>query len=771
MYAAVAIVLLVAASAQAQLFSRASALPPADVEEFDSNAATHLENAKRFLAEKQWDDAVDAIRRVMESDSGKFARISGGGNLPEGFAAYVPLREYCQRRLAALHRAAPEALSAYRKLVDPLAETWYRDAIAERNETLLQRIVEQAFASRWGDDALLKLGELALARGDYVAARGAWQRIAPFNDIATHVTTSGDVLPATYPDTDLSLADVHARLVLTSILEGTVERASKELEQFRSNHATATGTMAGRDGMYVDLLDALLAQSKAWPAPRETADWTTLAGNVQRNKIAAADVDIAGAPLWSFPLPQLKSDRDLVGEGRLRVADDMNGLLSYFPVVVGQTVLLRVDARRNSYVAALDLRTGKPRWQVDYPRSSAGDEEPLAVDVTEPWRVSDAHAGLVRHIGVARYTLASRGAKLFARMGSPVTAPQVRRIDQTLAKDQGWLLGLDLRTEGKPLDGFPLQTESAEWAFEGTPVADEGNIYVAMRHMEGSRSQLHVACFALQTTPLASSQDRDTRATGRMRWRTKVAAATTLGAGDVAEISHNLLTLDHGVIYCNTNLGAVAALTASDGRVRWLMKYPRGMFRSGDPDKSENHFFRDLNPCLIAGDLIVVAPSDCPRIFAIKAATGELAWTLAEGTASDAVHLLGVGGGHLIVSGEFLYWIDVHSGRLIAQYPRGGPSSQTTPAPSPRGFGRGVLTGSHIYWPTRQSIIIFQQRPQKSAFGWQPQGVREIPLEPRGVTGGNLTIARGILLIATGDRLYAFSEVSPKSSAAAVRPQ
>jgi hypothetical protein len=36
--------------------------------------------------------------------------------------------------------------------------------------------------------------------------------------------------------------------------------------------------------------------------------------------------------------------------------------------------------------------------------------------------------------------------------------------------------------------------------------------------------------------------------------------------------------------------------------------------------------------------------------------------------------------------------------------------------------------------------------------------VREIPLVPRGVTGGNLVIADGILLVATGDRLVAFGQ-------------
>src|SRR5258705_6189548 len=47
-------------------------------------------------------------------------------------------------------------------------------------------------------------------------------------------------------------------------------------------------------------------------------------------------------------------------------------------------------------------------------------------------------------------------------------------------------------------------------------------------------------------------------------------------------------SLDSGMIYCNTNLGAVAAVAADDGRLAWVVKYPRAAFRSGDPDKSES---------------------------------------------------------------------------------------------------------------------------------------------------------------------------------------
>ena len=41
------------------------------------------------------------------------------------------------------------------------------------------------------------------------------------------------------------------------------------------------------------------------------------------------------------------------------------------------------------------------------------------------------------------------------------------------------------------------------------------------------------------------------------------------------EMTHNLLTLDQGVLYANTNLGAVAAISRRDGHVLWISTYPR----------------------------------------------------------------------------------------------------------------------------------------------------------------------------------------------------
>jgi outer membrane protein assembly factor BamB len=751
----------VATPAAGQIFERSSMLSPADVDLLDSAAATHLESAKKFLAEKQWEEAVDAIRRVMEADAGRLVKVPEDRKLPEGFERLIPAREFCQWRLAALAKDAPEALAHYRKLVDPLAEKWLAEGTARRDEKLLKQVIQQAFASSSGDEALLRLSDIALERGEFAMSRHFLTRILS--------EAGAKALTGAYPDTNLPAAEIRAHLVLVSILEGSAERAAKELAQLKQQFPDGTGRIAGKSGNLADTLTALLAQSSSWPALQTAEDWRTFAGNQARCGIANRDVDIAGKPLWTFALPRLQSDREWIGAGRLRVAEDMKSLLSYHPTVHNGQVLLRLDARGNSYITSLNSQTGEVIWQVEESRGPPlqGATQNAEKEEKGAFEVSDAHEGLTRHLGVARYTLTVQGHKLFARIGSPVTSPSARRLERQTLKDQGWIMGLDLRTQGKPLDGFPLQPESTSWSFEGTPVADESHLYVAMRRIEQGRCQMHIACFDLPTTPLGvpAGADENYRNTGRLKWRTKLCSGTTPGAGDIDEISHVLLSLDSGMLYCNTNLGAVAAVAADDGRLAWVVKYPRAAFRSGDPDKSESHFFRDVNPCLVAGDLIVVAPSDCDRIFALRRGSGRLAWTTAPGVAADVQHLLGYRGNSLICSGDYLYWLDLQTGGIQVQYPAAGAEGPMFAAPSPRGLGRGILAGDHVYWPTRENILVFHQTPRKTDSGFTPQGVKEVPLFPRGAVGGNLVIADGKLFLTTGEKLIAFGEMNPKPQA------
>ncbi|MCD4727128.1 MAG: PQQ-binding-like beta-propeller repeat protein [Pirellulales bacterium] len=726
----------------------------------DNAVRARLERVEALLADRQWDEAVDILRKLAETPDDGLIAVSE--------RRFVGLRDWCQMRLAAL---PPEALKIYRDRIDSVARQWYEQGVAERNHRLLQQVVDRAFAGAYGDDALMALGEINLESGDFAAARWCWRRILPPEKntaagmaVKLPPQQETDPLSPFYPDTDLDPAAVRARLVLTSILEGAEDRkkgtgtfsrngpegaaqktylspfssrARAELAQFARLHPDAQGRLGKRRGKFVDLLESLFVESATWPAAPSGPDWLTFAGNPRRNRVAAPLSNV-GSVAWRIPL----SDGAGVRAPRVSPLPPGEGpgvrALCFHPLSVGNLVL----ANNQRQILAVRLDDGTPAWG----RSPAIYRSELAGVTSRPTNSTNV-------FGTPRFTMTVFRNRLFARMGSPVLS----------SDEPGYLVCLDLAAEGRLL--WKIEPEEG-WAFEGSPLADALGVYVAM-HRLGVRPRTLVACL-----------DADT---GRIRWRRFVCGAETPAQGALSECSHNLLTLAEGTIYFNTNLGAVAALRTDDGRISWLSLYPRELNRplkkgatAGSPSSAgrntredtagqassgtrtlENRLFpravggelaphwrRDLTPCLFDGGTLLVAPADSSRIFAFDASSGRLLWQTGP-EVEDAVGLLGATDDHLIAAGGKLYWIGLKGedrGRVKHVWPSGAERP---------GYGRGLLAGRNVLWPTRDKLYIFDQQTAKP--------LRAIDLAMRGAAGGNLLTADGKLLIATDTELIAIN--------------
>ena len=356
------------------------------------------------------------------------------------------------------------------------------------------------------------------------------------------------------------------------------------------------------------MLGSLLEESAVWPPDRKSADWPTFAGDASRAKTAAAGNRFGSASTLDLSAA--------AAERRSRMGRRWTIARSRRCQIAAQLPSSRRRTKRHLATRCREQFTNR-RARPENGAATSGRSIPANPRPVRCWTTrrdsvapieNDAHRSLARHIGVARYTASAQGDKLFARMGSPITVPSSRRAALWLAKDQGFLLGLDLRAQGKPLEGFPIRPQSNEWTFEGTPLGDDGTIYVAMRRVEGARSQLYLAAFELPTTPVSQPDERDenARPTGRLKWRTRICSSATLGGGELDQLTHLLVTLDGDRLYLNTSAGAVAAVSADDGRLLWLVKYPRTRVRTGNPDQPERHLFRDLTPCLAWN-----GPGDC----------------------------------------------------------------------------------------------------------------------------------------------------------------
>jgi outer membrane protein assembly factor BamB len=384
-------------------------------------------------------------------------------------------------------------------------------------------------------------------------------------------------------------------------------------------------------------------------------------------------------------------------------------------------------------VHGYDLGTGRPLWL----ETSLPPEAIAAVQASSGWSNASRSS-----LGVPKFTLTVDGDRLYVKLGPQATAAPVS--DRRDAPPLGYLAALDLQAEKKRL--FEIHLDQPPWgdgwAIEGVPLAADGRLYVALRQRDSVRTQTHVAAFDAKR--------------GELVWQRFVAAAESFGQAQAVEYTHNLLSLDEGVLYYNTNLGVVAAVRASDGQVQWVTRYPQLPADESPADGMSPSRVGDPTPCLIYQGLVLAAPSDCDRVFALDAATGLRLWETAPEAADDVRHLLGVGGGNLIASGRRLYWIDVETGKMTASFPASVDEALG-------GYGRGILAGGQVYWPTRDRIYVFDQRGPR-------QTRQPLDLAPLGLTGGNLLISRDTLLIAGADRLSTFRTSGPQITKPAGQP-
>ncbi len=691
--------LLVAQTAAAQLrgsrpSSQFELSESVQVDRADGTVLARLERVKACLAARQWDEAVETLRQVMESAEGKLLEVAPGH--------FVNLSDACQMQLAAL---PPEALKLYRRRIDPVAQEWYEKGVAGRDAKLLNNVVREAFASSFGDKALMALGEIYLEEGDFSAARWCWERILPVQIPPGEIST----WPG-YPDSALDPAAVRARLILVSVFEGSTERASDELSRFVRLHGDARGRLGGREVRYTAELAELLNKSKLLPRPTPMAEWPTFAGSPERGAIASAVIDVAMVQ-WRAKFAHPGSPAAEGAEAQPAIVASPTAPLAYHPVVDEG----RIFVADENEVFGFRAESGRPAWGDSGPSIYRHAEDvPAPPPGTglrirhSPLYADDRRWAALRPNGRAYRQPRPAAGRGNLRRKHRLHRPSRRRQAAVARRGRGWL--------------------GIRWHADRQRCADVRG-HAPRRHPPAGARRL----FRHDDGPHAL-------AAIYLRGRDP-------GRAEMPECMHDLLTFSGSTVYVNTNLGAVAAVAADTGRINWLSLYPRA--RRGDLAQLDPHWSRDLNPCLFDRGRLYVAPADSPRVYAFDAFTGQILWpgrhtdqmtgNPVQDPLDDVVDLLGVCGDHLIAGGHRLYWINING-------PRAGNIAHVWPeGPDRLGFGRGVVTSTQVFWPTRDNIYVFDPLSARLK--------KEIELGPLGVRGGNLTVVGGHLLITAGGEL------------------
>jgi outer membrane protein assembly factor BamB/tetratricopeptide (TPR) repeat protein len=698
-------------------------------------AENKLRNAASHARERQWSEAVAIYQGVIDEFGDKVVKLPASLADPSGeIVLYVVGRRYCHRALAQL---PPEAREIYRNRVDGMAERWFRQGARDRNVRLLHRVVDQTFCSSWGDDALELLGDLAFQDGRFGDALASYDRL-----VADH---PDDPLVLVHPDPSVDLARIAAKKLLCRAALGEYPPLPEDLAEFGRRFPGAAGSVAGRTGTYAQILAEALASDHLAPTTQPDSRWPTFAGSLRRSKVVPGPID-AGSLQWRVDLEKVALNRagpfgSRAGMMGGATPAEPDRLLAYHPIILGDQVIVCDGSR----ILAFDLN--------DRPADADGGP---SRPVEPTWRYppdddNQATQGRQPHFGIPRYTLTAFGDRIYARMGTNSPA-YFSSMGGSTGRGVTSIVALDWNTQGKllweqksialVLPNRAPDHNNRSVSFEGAPVADARGVYVAVTDRR-ERTATYVACFDAETGASrwirylgSASPELDNNAFG---FGMGFPQSGMIAAGD---FNHRLLSLDGPALYYQTNLGAVVALEAETGATLWVATYPRQ-----EPNQSGSGSDRDLNPAVVDNGRVFVAPSDADALFAFDAGSGRLLWKVDQIPGQvKLAHLLGVAKDRLVATGDRVLLFDVKDGRLKHVWPDSGKSLD--------GYGRGLLAGDRIYWPTQNEIQVLDQRT----------GILAAPpiklLQTYHTKGGNLVAGDGYLIVAQADGLVVFCQNS-----------
>jgi hypothetical protein len=637
-----------------------------------------------------WPEVLDELQALLNSAPEEL--------VPLDQSRTTQVRRICQARLSRL--PAP-ILERYRRRIETEARKWLEEAQRTRDVRQLRRIVDEAFCSESAAKALDLLGDLAFERGDFEEAEHWWRLLSPLPEGNPH-----SAFELSHPDAREGDARTQAKQLLARwFATGASHREewNRAVKAFQNRYPKGEGHLAGEKGVLWKRLLAV-AGSVGGSFPH-AGDWPTFGGSSTRNRIVPASsltpeglaqLCRAGQSCH-FPL-----SKEVEDEPRpIRTPSEAARSLAFAPIILGRHVLV-ADARE---VTACDISTGK--------RESWFDVTKLAR--FHPDRRLPAPPDL-------RYTLTAAGDCVLARLGVQGLRPERQPVTFIVCLDReadskGNRLRWHVRPEGK---------QSA--VFEGTPVAGNGHAYVAVTRFEANRAVTAIHCYPLGARGVAP-----------LRWKRDVCSIPELPPKE-GRFRHHLLTLaGPHLVYCS-HAGAVIAVDTATGKLVWGVRYP--IIKVQD-DPILPAAPRDLNPCVYAGGLIYVAPADSDLLLCLEPTTGRIVW---ERRRFEVTQLLGVANGKVIFSTSTptpgLRAINAADGGDRGGWFRTGVGKPI------HSFGRGLLVGDLVIWPTLHRVYIVRQED-----GEQPDD----PTLAHQIPPGNLAFGCGTLVVTDRGKLHIFA--------------
>ena len=659
----------------------------------DTNAARYaVQEARRELAAGRIEAGLVRAQRVLDAMPDDLYRVAS----PEESTRWRLASAEVSELLAGL---SAEGRATYERLVAPLAAPLIERALQHRDLLLLEDVARRYGASSPGLEAARLLAGTYLEQGrSHDAVAWADEGLLFF---------PSDPWLAVHRIEGLGLAgDRDALQALAAALP--------------------PGELHARAAAWLDRI----------PVASPPQGWPMLGGDARRSRVPASPGPRPQELRWRSVVPLGTRYQDLE-RAAMNSPDDgrqfWEGWKSWRPLhpAVDERVVYVGNGRA---IYAYDLYSDQLRWAFE----EAGD---APLPLLPARRRGDGRTSFERVFAPVVGDALVFGTVELGRSYSPEILNMVeistylpQRVLVALDKTTGalqWVMG------NRPVDRLALSGFSIV-----SPCVLEGDsVYAVASQHTGTHHS--IAAVAFDAT------------TGHLRWKRDLGLGQqelNLFGAPVKELAAAAPAVADDVLYLTSGLGFAAALDARTGVPRWVASYEI------QPIQQVQYWYRaplrfpDVapSPVTIAGDAVLIAPTDGRHLHAFERATGALRWRVRYplhpllgapaqfmGVANDGRHDVALMTGNHLVAFDVATGKPAWIGRLQGEF-----GEQNVPV------GRGIVAGDVVLVPTNQGLSRFSLSREGSFLGRDPW--------PSGSSPGNVLPTSRVLLVTGRDAVQGF---------------
>lgn len=627
--------------------------------------------AEQGVLRRDWKFTIDSLQRVINDPRDSLLPRSGGAI--EGGMLYESGRRRAVQQLAEL---PPEGLRAYRLLYDGKAKGLLERAAAAHDESTLRIIVDRFLLTRFGDDAADLLASWALDDGR------PGEALTVLTDLTELV-----------PDYDVSEMGIIAKVSAAQVMLGRRRDAIATLEAYRTGAPDDEipdwlTNLVGDDAVAL----AMQADQTDVESSLNTGDldsWPMAGGAAHRRGRMPPVTPTLVSPLpWRFDLPGSSS-----GSWRRVLEDDPAEPLA-LPVRRAVIDAGHLYVSRSNGCAALRADDLSVAWEWPPPPESRGrvqraSGDPSSIETDEVGTAIAAGLGMVFTVQrtgtgspievsdgvvIAPRRAPRRGARGAATGHSPTRIVALDQATGALRWDRGRTFDLNDPLGDVEFRSAPLTVDDALWV----PFIEQRDLYVGV------------------IDP----------ADGALTRRILLGTLPPIAHGRAPVLN---IAFADGMVYIPSEQGVLFAVDVDDFALRWAAQYGthaapgaqndtrrgaagrRRARRKVPATARKAHPFRFPSPPVVAGGLVLLAPTGRDELLAFSSATGAFRWAVPVGNSA-----------YVIAADQNHVWI---GGRSITCRSLSDGASVWTTGAGVVPTGQAILSGDVIWVPHAIGLV------------------------------------------------------------------